>query len=47
MALRIFIGYGFKIYYTLRWVFALTFSGMLMLGLTKQGPINGMPYGVS
>lgn len=46
-ALKCFIGYGFRIYYTLWWVLGLIVTGALVLNVTNQGPLNGMPYGFS
>ncbi len=42
-----FIGYGFRTYYTLPWVLALIVAGALVLSVSNQGPLNGMPYGFS
>ncbi|MGH7381602.1 MAG: hypothetical protein ACREKR_05150 [Candidatus Methylomirabilales bacterium] len=46
-ALKWVIGYGFRIYYTLPWLLALIVAGALVLRVTNQGPLNGMPYGFS
>ena len=43
-ALRIFIGYGYRIYYAIFWAAGLTISGMVMLQRSGQGPLHGMRY---
>jgi len=44
---KLFIGYGYRIYYLLFWVAGFTFLGAVILNLSRQGPANGMPYGIA
>jgi uncharacterized protein YjbI with pentapeptide repeats len=44
---KIFIGYGYRIYYAIYWVLGFIAIGAVMLSASKQGPANGMPYGIA
>jgi hypothetical protein len=43
--LKIFIGYGYRMYYAIGWVLGFIALGALVLRLSKEGPRNKMPYG--
>jgi hypothetical protein len=44
---RVFIGYGYRIYYSLFWVVGFVLLGAVMLRLSGVGTANKMPYGVA
>jgi hypothetical protein len=45
--LKIFIGYGYRIYYAIGWVLGFIALGALVLKLSKQGAKHNMPYGIA
>jgi hypothetical protein len=45
--LKVFIGYGYRIYYAVFWFFGFMTVGVLVLRLSRQGPAHGMPYGIA
>src|SRR2546427_4161356 len=44
---RVFIGYGYRVYYSLFWVAGFIVVGAIILRLSRQGPDNKMPYGIA
>jgi len=44
---RAFIGYGYRIYYSLFWVAGFIAVGAVILRVSHQGPDNKMPYGIA
>lgn len=42
--LKLFIGYGYRIYYALYWTGGLIGLGMAVLSLSGQGPQQGLQY---
>jgi hypothetical protein len=44
---RAFIGYGYRIYYSLFWATGFILLGSVILRLSHQGPNNKMPYGIA
>ena len=45
--LKVFIGYGYRNYYALGWVLLFIAIGALVMRISGQGPLHGMPYGIS
>ena len=45
--LKVFIGYGYRIYYSLYWSLGFIVLGVLALRVSGQGPAHGMPYGIA
>ncbi len=44
---RVFIGYGYRVYYSLFWVTGFIMVGATILRLSHQGRDNKMPYGIA
>jgi len=44
---RAFIGYGYRIYYSLFWVVGFILLGAIVLRISHQGLDNKMPYGIA
>lgn len=44
---KVFIGYGYRIYYAFYWFLGFLFLGAFVLRVTGQGPAHKMPYGFS
>jgi len=44
---RIFIGYGFRLWYSAFWALGLVLLGAFLLRFSKQGKKNKMPYGIA
>ena len=46
-SLKVFIGYGYRIYYAIYWVLGLVSVGVFVLKISRQGSVQGMPYGIA
>jgi hypothetical protein len=44
---KYFIGYKYRMYYAVFWILGFVLLGMIVLRFSKQGPANGMPYGIA
>nr|NIS63529.1 hypothetical protein [Pseudomonadota bacterium] len=45
--LKVFIGYGYRVYYAIFWFLGFIGLGAFVLRLSGQGPAHGMPYGIA